>query len=425
MRSKRWKLAGLSVVVTLAAVLLFLNLSSAEKQIQRPIERLYSLESPQFKRSLNLLLGPPLTDGNAVQVLLNGDQIFPAMLDAIRSAKHSITFETFIYWDGNIGQQFANALLDRAKNGVSIHIILDWLGSAKIDQESLARMRLAGIQVERFHKPSWWTLDDLNNRTHRKLLVIDGQIGFTGGVGIADQWLGSAQDPAHWRDTHFRIEGPVVAQLQIAFVDNWIKSTGTVLHGEKYFPPLSPAGSLSAQMFVSSPSGGSESMQLMYLTALTSASKSILLSAAYFVPDELTRKALIDAAERGVQITIIVPGEHIDTDVVRWASRESWGELLKAGITIAEYVPTMYHCKVLIVDDFLVSVGSTNFDSRSFKLNDEANLNVLDHGFAVAQRAIFEQDLADAQVVSLEQWANRPWREKLFEKLSAAMADQL
>lgn len=425
MSSKRLKLVGIAVIGTLFATLVYLNLVPAEKHITSPLTRLYVTSEPQFKRSLNVLLGPPLVDGNNVQALLNGDQIFPAMLRDINGATRSITFETYIYWDGQVGRQFADALIGRARAGVPVHVILDWLGSVKADEKLIKRMVDAGIDVERFHEPSWWTLDDLNNRTHRKLLVVDGRIGFTGGVGVADQWLGDAQDPRHWRDTHFRIEGPVVAQVQAAFVDNWIKSTGSVLHGDQYFPALSPVGEQSAQMFISSPSGGSESMQLMYLSAITSASESILLSAAYFVPDTLMVDALVRAAERGVEVSIIVPGEHIDADIVRHASRASWGPLLTAGITIASYVPTMYHCKVLIVDDLLVSVGSTNFDPRSLKLNDEANLNVLDRQFALQQRAIFEQDMANAKPVTLEQWLQRPWHEKVLEKLSALFADQI
>ncbi|OYW17562.1 MAG: hypothetical protein B7Z52_06585 [Burkholderiales bacterium 12-64-5] len=265
----------------------------------------------------------------------------------------------------------------------------------------------------------------MNNRTHRKLLVIDGLIGFTGGVGIAPQWTGRAQDPEHWRDTHFEVGGPVVAQMQSVFIDNWIKVTGDVLHGPDYFPALASAGAASAQMFSSSPSGGSESMQLMYLLAVTAASRSIDLSAAYFVPDALTLQALSDALKRGVRLRIVVPGQHIDSDAVRSASRATWGPLLKAGATIAEYAPTMYHCKLMIVDGLLVSVGSTNFDNRSFRLNDEATLNIVDAAFARAQTASFEDDLALARPVTYAQWAARPVRERVGEWLASVIGTQL
>ncbi|MBC7682582.1 MAG: cardiolipin synthase B, partial [Ferruginibacter sp.] len=239
------------------------------------------------------------------------------------------------------------------------------------------------------------------------------------------EWTGNAQDPDHWRDSHFRIEGPVVAQLQAVFLDNWIKVTGDVLHGPDYFPPLAPVGDHAAQMFSSSPSGGSEGMQLMYLLAISAASRSIDLSAAYFIPDTLTSRALVAAMARGVRVRVVVPGEHIDSDTVRSASRAQWGPLLAAGAVIAEYAPTMYHCKVLVVDQLLVSVGSTNFDNRSFRLNDEATLNIVSRSFAQQQTAVFEADLAQSHRISYAQWAERPMREKLVEWFSGLIASQL
>jgi cardiolipin synthase A/B len=294
-----------------------------------------------------------------------------------------------------------------------------------MDPVMVDQMTAAGVEIRRFHPPHWSHLARLNNRTHRKLLVVDGGIGFTGGVGIASEWTGHAQDPDHWRDTHFSIVGPAVAQLQAVFLDNWIKVTGQVLHGAAYFPVLSPQGNMAAQMFSSSPTGGSESMQLMYLFSIAAATHSIDLSAAYFVPDELTHTALIDALRRGVKVRVIVPGEHIDSDTVRSASRATWGPLLLAGATIAEYGPTMFHCKVMIIDGLLTSVGSTNFDNRSFRLNDEATLNVLDAGFAREQTRIFEDDLAKSKVIGFVEWANRPWTEKLAERWSRLLASQL
>ena len=279
------------------------------------------------------------------------------------------------------------------------------------------------MQIEKFHKPHWYNLARLNNRTHRKLLVVDGQVGFTGGVGIAPQWMGNAQDPDHWRDSHYLVRGPVVAQMQATFLDNWLKVTGKVLHGELYFPPIAPAGAQKAQMFSSSPSSGSESMQLMYHLAITAAERSIDLSVAYFVPDELTQKHLMDALARGVRV--IAPGGRTETDTVKAASRATWGPLLQAGALIYEYQPTMYHCKVMIVDQLLVSVGSTNFDNRSFRLNDEANLNVYDAAFARRQTEVFEEDLKRSRRVTYEAWLNRPLREKAHEKLTGWLRSQL
>jgi cardiolipin synthase len=276
---------------------------------------------------------------------------------------------------------------------VKVHVLLDWVGSAKIDDTFLQEMQATGVEVRQFHKPHWYNLARLNNRTHRKLLVVDGKTGFTGGVGIAPKWTGEGKNPEHWRDSHFRIEGPVVAEMQVVFMENWLKVTGHVMHGEDYFPPLQPAGNSEAQVFSSSPSGGSESMQLMYQLSIVAAEHSIDLSSAYFVPDKFTSIALTTALQRGVKIRIILPGHIIDTETVRAASRGTWGPLLKAGAEIYQYQPSMYHCKVMIVDELLVSVGSTNFDNRSFRLNDEANLNVFDRVFASRQTAIFEDDL--------------------------------
>ena len=414
-----------AVGLTIAAGLIALNLKTGEKQVERPLARLYDTSDPQFARAMGVLLGPPILDGNRFDVLLNGDEIFASMLTAIRASKKSITFESYIYWSGEIGREFAHALAERARAGVKVYVLLDWLGSAKLDPKQIQTMVDAGVSVQRFHEPAWYHLDKMNNRTHRKVLVIDGKVGFTGGVGIADVWSGHAQDPDHWRDTHFRAEGPVVAQMQAVFMDNWIKVTGEVLHGSDYFPPLEKHGSSSGQMFSSSPEGGSESMHIMYLLAITAAAKSIHLSSAYFVPDELARKALIAAAKRGVHVQIITPGEHMDAETVRKASRAQWGELLEAGIEISEYQPTMYHCKVLIVDGLWISVGSTNFDNRSFALNDEANLNILDAAFAARQISVFEQDLTRSKRITFAQWKDRPLQEKVLEHTASLLRFQL
>lgn len=423
-RNTAWLVAG-TVGLTLLVVVVAFNLMSGEKKIERRIERLYSLEDPRFAHELGVLLGPAFIEGNRNRVLRNGDEIFPAMLAAIRSAKTSINFETYIYWSGAIGQEFADALAERSRHGVKVHVLLDWVGSAKVEQDLVDKMEAAGVQIRKFHPPHWSHLGRLNNRTHRKLLVVDGRVAFTGGVGIAPQWSGNAQDPDHWRDTHFQVEGPVVAQMQSVFLDNWIKVTGNVLHGSDYFPALQPAGTARAQMFSSSPTGGSESMQLMYLLAITAASRSIDLSASYFVPDELAIHALLDAMQRGVKLRIVVPGIHMDSETVRSASRGKWGPLLLAGAVIAEYQPTMYHCKVMVVDGLLVSVGSTNFDNRSFRLNDEATLNIIDADFGKAQTAIFETDLAESLVVDYARWKDRPLRERIGERFAALIGSQL
>ncbi|MBN3764775.1 cardiolipin synthase [Burkholderia sp. Ac-20365] len=414
-----------TAVVTLVVVLAIANLSTGEKKIEHKIERRYGSDDPQFMRSMGLLLGPPVSSGNCFDVLVNGDEIFPSMLEGIATAQKTITFETFIYWSGEIGEQVARALSEKARAGIAVHVLLDWVGSQKMETRYLEMLRSAGAEVIQYHKPHWTGLGRMNDRTHRKLLVIDGRIGFTGGVGIAQEWTGHAQDDKHWRDTHFRVTGPVVGHMQAVFMDNWIKATGNVLHGPDYFPAADEAGDGLAHMFSSSPSGGSDDMQLMYLMAITAATRSIHLASAYFVPDKLTINAIVEAAKRGVDVQIITPGRHIDTHTVREASRACWGPLLEAGVQMFEYQPTMFHVKLLVVDEFLVSVGSTNFDSRSFKLNDEANLNIYDATFARRQTQIFADDLAKSKRVTLDDWNGRPWTEKLVERVVALLDSQL
>ena len=415
----------LTIVATVVAVVLAMNFATPEKKLERHILHRYDIADPQYRREMSVLLGPAILPGNQVVDLQNGNEIFPSMLEAIRSARKTITFETYIYWSGEVGQQFCDALSERARAGVVVNVTIDWAGSIKMDSTLLEQMERAGVRLHRYRPLHWYNLGRLNNRTHRKLLVVDGRIGFTGGVGIADQWEGTAQDPDHWRDMHFRIEGPVVAQFQAAFNDNWIKTTGEVLNGVDYFPPLERAGDMAAHLFIASPAGGSESMHLMYLMAIAAAEHTIDLEASYFVPDELISKALVSARQRGVRIRVLVPGEHIDSDTVRLASKAAWGELLRAGVEIHEYQPTMMHNKLLVVDREMVSVGSTNFDSRSFRLNDEASLNIYDHAFAERMTEIFERDLEPARLYTYAMWKKRPLKEKLFEKFILPIKSQL
>jgi cardiolipin synthase A/B len=416
----------LIVLATAIVTVVGINLvSDPEKEVKRRVSHEYRIDDPQFARSMGVLLGPALVGGNRIDTLLDGDEIFPAMLKAIREARKTISFETYIYWSGDVGQSFAEAIAERARAGVKVHVLLDWLGSQKMDAKLLDQMRQAGVKIEKYHPLSWYTLDRINNRTHRKILVVDGRIGFTGGVGIADEWNGHAQDPDHWRDTHYRVEGPVVAQMQAAFMDNWTKVSGAVLHDEDYFPAEEPAGPHYAQMFKSATSGGADSTHLMYLLSIAAATRTIDLSMAYFVPDELALGAIEAALKRGVRVRIIMPGPHTDATLVRGASRSTWGRILEAGAQIYEYQPTMFHCKVLVVDGLWTSVGSTNFDSRSFRLNDEANLNVYDREFAERQIRDFENDLKLSRRITLEEWRGRPLREKAWEYVVGLFGPQI
>ena len=399
--------------------------TTSEKRLARPVEHLAAPGDPVFRQELNTLLGPSLVGGNRIATLENGDQIFPAMLEAIRSAKKTVNFETYIFTDSDAAKAFAQALAERARTGVKVHVIMDSQGSRGAGRENLRVMREAGVEMHKYH--TIFSLDPrrYNHRTHRKLLVIDGKIGFIGGVGIAKQWQGNADSPEHWRDTHYRVEGPVVAELQAAFMDNWLKTSGALLHGPDYFPPPENRGPVLAQAFGSSPREGSINVILMDELAIAAATKSVKIEHAYFVPDRQLMSVLCDAARRGVDVQIITPGEHIDSKLVRHASRSRWPELLRAGAKIWEYQPTMIHCKLLIVDGLFVSVGSANFDNRSLRINDEANLNVLNADFAARQSAMFERDKKKSLSAGLNAKGTRAITETPAHGVGAAAESQL
>lgn len=393
-------------------------------ELSGPVDTEMAVGSAEFERAMLGLHGGGSDDGNAVETLQNGDEIFPAMLQAIAGAEHSINFETYVYWSGSIGTRFAKALAERAAAGVEVNVLLDWQGSVSMDYGLIQSMVLAGASVERFRPVEWFTLDRLNSRTHRKLLVVDGRIGFIGGVGVADEWLGDARNPEEFRDLHYRVEGPIVRGMQGAFAFNWVEATGLVLQGEEHFPETAPAGNVLAQL-VYSTTGSRNVMHTMLMTALASAQDHIRIGTAYFVPDEIAIAQLIAARRRGVMIDILIPGEHHNKDVVRSASRHFWGELLEAGVNFYEYEPTMYHAKIIVIDESWTSIGSANFDERSFRLNDEANLNVYSHEFATEQIAIFEQDLARSSQVAPKDWAGRPLLQKITDWIASTLRVQL
>ncbi len=400
------------------------NVATAEKRLLYRPRRLYTSGDADFRRALGILLGPPLVSGNRITALVNGVEIYPAMIEAIRSAQTNITFETFVFRDA-IGATFVDELSAAARRGIKVHMLLDWLGSRTMDSALLEAARAAGCDVHLYHPPSWYHLGRLNNRTHRKLLVVDGMIGFTGGVGMGTEWDTGLSGVPPWRETHFRAEGPVVAQMQAVFVDNWIKATGRVLHGAEYFPKLATVGDMDAQMFGSSPVGGSESLHLMVLLALTAAKTSIDIENAYFVPDKLTVEALCSAARRGLRVRIVVPGRYTDARIGRWAAHGLYGALLEAGIQIYEYQPTMMHSKVLVIDGMWSSVGSANFDDRSFRLNDEANLNVFSEALAREQINLIDADIQQSRRLVLKKWRTRRFGRRVNERLALLLRSQL
>ena len=385
----------------------------------------FAVEDLAFLQTMHALTGAPLSEGNHVEILRNGVQIFPSMLAAIRGAKKTINMEFYIYWDGEVSRQFAEALAERARAGVAVKIVLDAVGSAEMSQSMIDFLTRNGIDLEWYHPLRWYTLSRFNHRTHRKLLIVDGAIGFSGGVGIADDWLGDADAEHHWRETVARVEGPVVAQMQFAFLDNWIKSRGELLTGLAYFPALEKKGDHLTQVIKSSPTEGSSTVKLMYVISIVSARKSIYISNAYFVPDRDVRRALEGAVRRGVDIRVIVPGEFSDVPLVRQASRWHYDLLLRRGIRIYEYKPTMMHAKTMVVDGLWTTIGSSNFDDRSFRLNDEVNVNIYDQGIAARMEAMFLEDLAKSEEITLRKWFRRPWLDRVKEQVAERLRPQL
>jgi cardiolipin synthase A/B len=374
---------------------------------------------------MHALTGAPMSEGNLVTVLRNGAQIFPSMLSAIRVAKRTINLEFYIYWDGEIGRQFAEALAERSRAGVQVKVILDAVGSALMSSSLIEFMARNGIDLEWYHPLRWYTLSRANHRTHRKLLIVDGEIGFSGGVGIADTWLGDADAKDHWRETMIRVEGPVVTQMQFAFMDNWVKSRGELLTGLSYFPQVEPRGNHITQVIKSSPSEGSSTVKLLYIISIVSATRSIYINNAYFLPDPDTTRALESAVRRGVDVRVVVPGEHADVPIARQASRLAYEFLLRRGIRIFEYQPTMMHSKTMVVDGIWTTIGSSNFDDRSFRLNDEVNVNVYDEAIASQVEQMFMDDVAKSVEITPRKWLRRPFFDRFKEGFAGVFKRQL
>jgi len=388
-----------------------------------------AVSDPSFLPTLEAYTSTAL-GGNIVDLLLNGDEIFPAALGAIRSARETITYAQYFYEEGAIGLEVAEALAERCRAGVRVHVLLDGFGTLLIPAEYRDSMTRAGCEVSTFRPLSPLALltpfgfGKSNNRSHRRILVVDGRVGFTGGVGVSPKWLGNGRKKGHWRQTDVRMEGPVVASLQGAFVENWLEATGNVLGGEPYFPKLSRRGSVVAQVVRSSPGGGSFSMYTMFLLAMSSARRSIYITNPYFLPDDRMTRALTEAAERGVRVVLLLPGA-IDNNIVRQASRSQFGELLEAGIEIYEYQAGLLHAKTMTVDGIWATIGSTNLDTRSFVLNDEVNAVVYHNEVVGKLEKVFADDLTYSKKIDLEEWRNRGYLDHGLEILSLPVRPQL
>lgn len=392
-----------------------------------PVLQLPALEvgHPTFAATLAAYVGAAAVSGNHVDILLNGDEIFPAKLRAIKGARISINYAQYVWEEGQESLDIANALADRCRAGVAVNVLLDGVGSLSMPAEYRQVMVDSGCKVETFRPLSQFALDKVNYRNHRRILVADGRVGITGGSGTSGKWGGNGQKENHWRDTDAWAEGPVVEQLQGAFVENWLEATGIALGGGDYFPsPVEVKGDVAAQAVRSSPSGGSGAMYTMYLLAMASAQKTIYITNPYFLPDEKMMETLVETARRGVKVTLLLPGA-IDHNLVRQASRSELGKLLLAGIEIYEYSPAMLHAKTMVVDSRWATVGSTNLDRRSFALNDEINLVVYNHGVAQRLERVFKDDLSRSKQVTYEGWKDRGFFSRFLEWLTIPVRGQM
>jgi cardiolipin synthase A/B len=389
-----------------------------------------TLGEPSFFPTIEAHTGAPIAGGNRIDVLLNGDETFPVMLRDIKAAKSTITFAQYLYEGGALGRELAQAFAERCRAGVKADILLDSHGSGKTPTEILSLMRDAGCHVEFFRRidaPAIifpWKLLRYNYRSHRRILVIDGRVGFTGGYGISDAWTGDGRTAEHWRDTNARIEGPVVKFLQAAFAESWLETTGIAIGGEGYFPRLEPLGKVPAQIVSSSPAGGSFQNYLLFLLSINSARKSILITNPYFIPDDVMTEALVKAAARGVRVVVLVPGE-IDSQLTYTASRSHYGPLLLGRVEIFEYQTALMHAKTMVVDGIWATIGSTNFDNRSFALNQELNLTIYDGPVARRLEEIFQEDLKFSKKITYEEWDSRSIFERLFELFTFPVKEQL
>ena len=412
--------------VLLTALALAIGLSSCAPRVHpHTVLPELALGEPSFFPTLEAYASAPIVGGNSAEFLLNGEQIFPSIVEAIRSAKKTITYAQYFYEDGPVARDIAEALAERCREGVGVNVLLDAFGTLSIPREYPEAMTRSGCHVAYFRPLAQYIFRRYNNRNHRRILVVDGRLGFTGGSGVSRKWMGNGRVEHHWRDTDIRVEGPVVEFLQAAFAENWLETTGVVLGGEAYFPrPIEPRGEVYAQVVKSSPATGSFSMYTTFLLAVSSARRSIHITNPYFVLDEKMRDALVQAATRGAKVKVLVPGA-IDHNIVRQASRRQFGEMLRAGVEIYEYAPALLHSKTMVIDGVWATIGSTNLDNRSFALNDELNLILYSRPVAQQLERIFANDVSLSRQVTYSDWRKRGFTAKLLETLALPLRDLL
>jgi cardiolipin synthase A/B len=415
-RSRSGRLLALC---SLAALLLLASACTLVRFDKRSVYRLdhpFAVEDDAFRRSLGAF-GFAMVEGNRAEILNNGDQIFSAMTAAIRDAKVTVNLESYIFKDDRAGKIIADALMEAARRGVEVRVLVDGTGS-KFSGPLLARMRQTGVKAFKYRPIRPWSLLKIARRTHRKILVVDGTVSFTGGFCIADQWLGDARNPKEWRDMMVQATGPVSAQMQAIFSEDWTFTTGEILAGEKFYPRLEPAGEILAQAIKVSHGDSSSLAAMLHYVTIQSARRSIHIQNAYFVPTRQVRQALIEAARRGVDVRIMVPGRHIDEPLVRMASRRHYGELLTGGVRIFEYNRTMMHQKDAVIDGIFSVIGSINFDARSLHENAEESLAFYDREFGARLEAVFAADEKYCREITYERWKRRSLEQRLAEMVS-------
>jgi len=379
----------------------------------------------EFMRSFTGAAAQHAHEGNAVTVFQNGAEIFPPMLEAIAAARSSVHFATFIYWSGEVPETFAAALIAAARRGVTVRAVLDSDGAAKAPKPLVTRMSDAGCHISWFQRAHWYDWERFNHRSHRRLLVVDGTVGFTGGVGIADEWSGNGDSPDHWRDTHVSVAGPAVASLQAAFVDSWNACSRELPLDASHFPLLEPRGETTVCIVQSNPTGGTSGAQRAYAALIAGAKHTLAISNAYFLPSRPFVDALVKAKARGVDVKVIMPGPYHDEPAVRRASRRTWARLLAGGVELYEHQHTMLHCKVVVVDDCVTSIGSINFDPRSFSLNTECAAVILDAATAATAMRAFRADLEQSRRVTMDDVGNRGFADRAADSLCYWIRAQL
>ena len=373
-----------------------------------------------MKRVLESVLGRPITEGNSIEILRNGNEIFPAMLDAIRSSEHSIDLLTFIYWTGDIGREFAEALAERAQAGVRVRVLLDAMGAWKLDTDVTDVMSDAGCDVRWFRPVKREDALNANNRTHRKVLICDEIVSFTGGVGIADEWNGDARDETEWRDTHFKVTGPATDGLRAAFLDNWAE-TGTDLIDMDVdrFPVQPRSGDLDVQVVLGMAEAGNSDIWNLFRVLIDCAEHRLRISTAYFTPDENIIRRLCEAGQRGVEVQVMVPGPHADKRFVQVAGEKEYQELLDCGVEISSFQPSMLHAKIVTIDGHLSVVGSANFNKRSTEYDDEVVLVIFDEGITAELDRHMDEDLERCVALDPERWEDRSVLQRLQEKVAS------